>query len=91
MIEHYYEVVKRYELTPPDGIDYKGSCTYCETLEEAITEADNTEADFIYEIGESWDEFMKCEFCGEWVIVGELNNNNCCTRCQLAIWSREGG
>ena len=88
--DHYYEVVKRYDLTPKDGIDYKGSCTYCETIEEAIKEAERTEANFICETGGSWDEFEKCEFCGDWVTVTELNKNNCCHRCQLAFWSREG-
>ena len=30
-------------------------------------------------------EFEKCEFCGEWYDVDELNIENYCERCQIAI------
>lgn len=92
---HYYEV---YKITPSgnvdaDGIDYKGSCEAIafDTLEEAIEFADNNEnITLISEIGESWTEYGKCGFCGEWYENTELNIEGDCPRCEVAIRDHNG-
>ena len=88
---HYYEVVKRDDLAPSDGVDWKGACYACDTFDEAVQIAESVGAELISEIGGSWEEFAKCWFCEEWQPITEINNNGCCDRCARAIWSREGG
>lgn len=85
---HFYET---YEHTfsddpAPDGIDYKGSCTAVahETLENAIKYADSHGLVLIAEIGGSWDEYEKCEICGEWYPGDQMTKCGICTRCERA-------
>lgn len=85
---HYYEVVKRYDENPPDGVDYKGFCIACDDLDEAIKTADENGATIICECGGNWEEFEKCWFCGEWVPTSEINKDALCWRCELALYSR---
>jgi hypothetical protein len=87
-LNHYFEVVKRYDENPPDGIDYKGLCIACDTFEEATQTADENDADYICEIGGSWDEYKKCWFCGEWVSIDCLNKNDLCDHCENYLISR---
>lgn len=56
-----------------------------DTLEEAIEFAEENGCTTIQEIGGSYTEFEKCEFCGEWYDVSEMNIENYCERCQIAI------
>ena len=91
---HYYEV---YKITPSgnvdaDGIDYKGSCEAIafDTLEEAIDFVEKNNIDLICEIGESYTEYGKCAFCGEWVDITELNEEGDCPRCETAIRDHNG-
>lgn len=56
-----------------------------DTLEEAIEHAEANGCKTIQEIGGSFSEYEKCEFCGEWFDVSELNIENYCERCQIAI------
>lgn len=32
-----------------------------------------------------YDEYEKCEFCGEWYDTSEMNIEGYCERCQIAI------
>ena len=84
----YYEVVKRYDENPLDGIDYKGLCIACDTIEEAIATANEIDATIICEIGGNWEEFEKCWFCEEWVSSSELNKNGLCEKCENYLISR---
>lgn len=79
---HYYET---YETA--DGIDLKGSCTATahDTLEDAIEYAEANNLNYIAEIGGSWDEWEKCDFCGEWYLSTELNEYGDCDRCIQAM------
>lgn len=62
-------------------------CSVCafDTLEEAIEHAEKNGCKTIQEYGGSYTEYEKCEFCGEWYDVGEMNIENYCERCQIAI------
>ena len=56
-----------------------------DTLEEAIEHAEKNGCKTIQEYGGCYAEYEKCEFCGEWYDVSELNIENYCERCQIAI------
>ena len=56
-----------------------------DTLEEAIEYAEANGCKTIQEYGGNYTEYEKCEFCGEWYDVSELNIENYCERCQIAI------
>ena len=56
-----------------------------DTLEEAIEHAEKNGCQTIQEYGGCYTEYEKCEFCGEWFDVGEMNIENYCERCQIAI------
>lgn len=75
-----------YETTHNDGGEFPVATAH-DTLEAAIEFAEANGIDLICEIGGSWDEFEKCEFCGEWCTTEELDKG-ICQRCKLAIWSR---
>ena len=81
----YYETVKRADDNPKDGIDYKGILVAHDSLEEAIEYAEENGITTIQEIGGCWTEYEKCWFCEKWFDTNELNTNNECSRCELAI------
>ena len=81
---HYYETAHR-----ETGDEFE-TLTAHDTLEEAIKFAEAHEIPTIQEIGGSWDEYEKCWFCGDWFTSSEMNTENTCERCQMAIWSHEG-
>ena len=56
-----------------------------DTLEEAIEHAEKNGCKTIQEYGGCYAEYEKCEFCGEWYDVGDMNIENYCERCQIAI------
>ncbi len=56
-----------------------------DTLEEAIEHAEKNGCQTIQEYGGCYTEYEKCEFCGEWFDVAEMNIENYCERCQIAI------
>ena len=72
-----------YETFDTDG----EKCSVCafDTLEEAIEHAEKGGHKTIQQYGGSYAEFQKCEFCGEWFDVSEMNIENYCERCQIAI------
>ena len=72
-----------YETFASDG----EKCTVCafDTLDEAIEHAEASGCKTIQESGGSYTEYEKCEFCGEWCDVSEMNIENYCERCQIAI------
>ena len=72
-----------YETYESDG----EKCSVCafDTLEEAIAHAEAGGHKTISRIGGDFAEFEKCEFCGEWYDVNELNIENYCERCREAI------
>ena len=72
-----------YETFASDG----EKCTVCafDTLDEAIEHAEASGCKTIQQNGGSYTEFEKCEFCGEWCDVSEMNIENYCERCQIAI------
>ena len=72
-----------YETYATDG--EKCSVFAFDTLEEAIEHAEQNGCKTISQIGGSYDEYEKCEFCGEWFDVDEMNIENYCERCQIAI------
>lgn len=72
-----------YEIYSSDG--EKCSVMAFDTLDEAIAHAEESGAKTIQRIGGDFAEFEKCEFCGEWYDVSELNIENYCERCREAI------
>ena len=72
-----------YETFASDG--EKCSVFAFDTLEEAIEHAEASGCKTIQEYGGSYTEYEKCEFCGEWYDVAEMNIENYCERCQIAI------
>lgn len=72
-----------YETHQSDG----EKCTVCafDTLEEAIEHAEKSGCPTVQQIGGSYSEFEKCAFCGEWYDTDEMNIENYCERCQIAI------
>lgn len=78
----YYETV---HLEP--GSEFE-TITAHDTLDEAIEFAEAHNIPTIYGY---LDTFEKCWFCGEWYPICEMDNENTCKRCQMAIWSHEGG
>ena len=56
-----------------------------DTLEEAIEHAEKNGCQTIQEYGGCYTEYEKCEFCGQWFDVAEMNIENYCERCQIAI------
>lgn len=50
-----------------------------------LTDAEKINAKTIQTVGGDYAEYEKCEFCGEWCDVEELNSESYCTRCQVAI------
>lgn len=93
-MKNYFETYLIHHSDLPlevDGIDLKGSCEAVafETLDEAIAFADENDCNLICEMGGSWDEYKKCEFCGDWGLIYEIDQNNgICERCSLALYSR---
>jgi len=79
-MKHYYET------THDDGGQFP-IITAHETIEDAISFAEEHEIKTIYEVGGSFGEFEKCEWCGEWCPTEELKKG-ICWRCGLAIYSR---
>ena len=68
---------------------YEGDTIHAfDTLEEAEAFADEIGVDFISEIGGAFDEYIKCEFCGEWELSTSFDTSDFCERCREAIWSR---
>ena len=47
-----------------------------DTLEEAIEHAEKNGCQTIQEYGGCYTEYEKCEFCGEWFDVAEMNIEN---------------
>lgn len=76
-MEHYFETYEENLTTAHD------------TLDEAIKYAEAHNIEIICEIGGSWGEYKKCEFCGEWDLLYEIDKNNgICDYCRMALWSR---
>lgn len=93
MNHHYEFTIETTEGTP----ELSRALLYIfDTLEDAIERADALKATTIYEIGGSWDEYMKCWFCGEWFPVSELNFENSttdeglCNQCKIATIQHGG-
>ena len=59
-------------------------------LEEAIAFADEKGCEEICEIGGSYTDYRKCDFCGEWEDTCNLNEHGDCSRCEAAIMSHGG-
>ena len=78
-----------YETTRSDGNTYPLTMAH-NTLEEAITYADENGIDFIYQIGANWEEYQRCSFCGEFWDPCEIDANGYCFRCLEAIRSHGG-
>lgn len=69
--------------------DTYATLTAHDTLDDAIEFAEAHGCLTICEIGGSWDEFEKCAFCGDWFTATELNTENLCWCCQVAIHYHE--
>lgn len=66
---------KYYIETDDDTLEF-------ESFEDATEYAEKNEYKTIFS---GYYEFEKCEFCGEWYDVDEMNVENYCERCQIAI------
>ena len=69
-----------YETTHYDAGEFPITTAH-ETIETAIEFAEANGINTISEIGGSWDEFQKCEFCGEWMPSQELDKKGWCSDC----------
>jgi hypothetical protein len=69
-------------------INIDGTSFYFETLEKAIEFAEDNKSEIIYGIGNDWNDYKKCWFCGEWYESSELNKESLCKSCEMALWSR---
>lgn len=78
-----------FETTHNDGGAFP-VVTAHKTFDEATAFAEAHGIAIVYEIGGAWDEFSKCEFCGEWFTLPELNRENLCPYCVQAIESHGG-
>lgn len=58
-----------------------------DSFEEAVERAEEFGVDVIFNT-EGFDEYVKCEFCGEWVTPNELDIDGYCEHCVQAIRSR---
>ena len=63
---------------------------YFSDFEQATEYADEHGATQIDEIGGAWDEFNKCEFCGDWFTAQELKADGVCNQCYQASKSHGG-
>lgn len=75
-----------YETAHRDTGDFP-ILTAHDTLEDAIQFAEANGITTIYQIGGSYDEYEKCEWCDEWHHLEKLTDG-LCWRCRLAAWSR---
>lgn len=58
-------------------------------FEQATEYADTHQVNLICEVGASFDEYAKCEWCGEWYDLYTIDENNgICDQCYAAIRSR---
>lgn len=78
----YYET---YHHAPGDNF---ATITAHTTIEDAFAFAEAHRIRTVYQIGGSYDEFEKCEFCGEWCSHDDLKTSGICWRCDLALYSR---
>lgn len=75
-MKHYYET------THNDGNECPITTAH-DTLEEAIEFAEANGIEEIHEIGGSFDDFVKCGFCGEWLPIQELDEKSgFCDHCE---------
>ena len=66
---------KYYIETDDDTLEF-------EECEEATDYAEKNGYTMIFS---GYDEYEKCAFCGEWCDTSEMNVENYCDRCQIAI------
>ena len=59
-------------------------------LEDAIAHADANGYKLISEIGGSWTEYEKCEWCEEWYDSNDIGRTGICYRCERAIEDHNG-
>lgn len=78
-------VIKYHDRTK--SFDEKGYLVSCTDWEEAIDLADRIEADLIVD-EQSYEEYKKCAFCGNWTPRFELDQNKFCNKCVQALKSR---
>lgn len=79
-----------YETAHYEPGDEFPTATAHDTLEEAIEFAEAHGINYISEHGGNYDDFVKCEFCGEWFTSEELNDKDICSYCEQAIKSHGG-
>lgn len=79
-MKHYYET------THTDGGQFPISTAH-DTFEEAAAFAEAHGIATIYEVGGNWGEFEKCQWCGEWFTLYELEKG-VCSQCAAALQSR---
>lgn len=78
-MEIYYEVQ-----------DNKDGVRCFHTLEDATDYADAQGFSLVSEIGGSWTDYYKCEWCGEWLDNNDINVAGICYRCERAIEDHMG-
>lgn len=60
------------------------------SLEDAVEFADANGCELISEVGGSWTDYSKCEWCEEWYDVNDINRAGVCYRCERAIEDHMG-
>lgn len=70
-----------YETTENAGTEYPIIHAH-DTIEEAISFAEENGIELIHEMGGAFDTFAKCGFCGEWLPIQDLNENGWCDHCE---------
>ena len=78
----YYEI--EIAATPIEGLPKFETIAF-DTLEDAIDYANENGCERICTIGGNFEEWEKCAFCDEWTPTSELNIENYCEYCQVAI------
>lgn len=69
---------------------HDGSVQAFHSLEDAIAYADKNKCTAISEIGGSWTDYKKCEWCEEWYDTCDINRGGICYRCERAIEDHNG-
>lgn len=73
-----------FEISKADSNDLYFSTDF----EDAEELAQSVGFDIIDENGGNFETFKKCWFCGNFYPLGELDEDQTCDRCQMALWSR---
>ena len=85
LAENTHEKSKHFYITAhSDPGDQFPTATSHETIEEAIDFANAHNTDTICEIGGTWSDYTRCDFCKDWFSYDEIEQD-LCPACRRAI------